>query len=116
MADYYLHRGVRRFPHFDTEAHGRADYQESRHQILKAGREGPVFFKDMSFYVLPEIGKENPKQVACRTCHRKLTIPESLRDVLLGYYGCVSMVLNAFEVPQPEPVLTVLTPAFWPLT
>ena len=60
LADYYVHRAVRELPMLELgdESLGDEkprDYDAVCHMILEAARDGPVFFKDMSYYVVPRI-------------------------------------------------------------
>lgn len=55
LGDYYVHRAVREMPMFDLGADAPRDYDEARGRILAAAGRGPVFFKDMSYYVVPRI-------------------------------------------------------------
>lgn len=55
MYDYYINRATRRMPHFDAmEGHPRS-YEAIRDMILAKAERGPIFFKDMSYYVMPRI-------------------------------------------------------------
>ena len=53
MFDYYIHRAVRTMPHFEPEPGHPTSYADIREMLLSAAEEGPVFFKDMSYYVVP---------------------------------------------------------------
>ncbi len=55
MYDYYLHRQVRVMPHFEAEADRPVSYEDVRAMLLKQAESGPVFIKDMSYYVMPRI-------------------------------------------------------------
>ncbi|MGI9353536.1 MAG: hypothetical protein ACR2O3_18400 [Rhizobiaceae bacterium] len=55
MYDYYVHRKVREMPHFDIEQNRPQSYREIRDMIMRDAEKGPVFFKDMSYYVVPQI-------------------------------------------------------------
>ncbi len=55
MYDYYLNRSPRMMPKFEPSADQRVNYAETRAMILEAAEAGPVFFKDMSYYHLPQI-------------------------------------------------------------
>ncbi|MEO1194040.1 MAG: hypothetical protein AAFY02_19945 [Pseudomonadota bacterium] len=55
MYDYYIHRQVRIMPHFDAEEGRPVSYEAVRETLLKAAEQGPVFMKDMSYYVFPRI-------------------------------------------------------------
>jgi hypothetical protein len=52
---YYLGREVREMPHLDPDPATPTDYGEIKAMILAAAGEGPVFFKDMSYYVVPAL-------------------------------------------------------------
>ena len=51
MADYYMHRAGRVFPMVDTSDPAWVDYKTARARILTAADAGPVFFKDIAYYV-----------------------------------------------------------------
>ena len=55
MYDYYVNRKVREMPHFDFAADHPITYQDIRNMILAMAKDNPVFFKDMSYYVMPHI-------------------------------------------------------------
>ncbi len=55
LYDYYVHRAVREMPHFEPDENRPADYDRIWDMLLEAGEKGPVFFKDMSYYVVPRI-------------------------------------------------------------
>lgn len=55
MYDYYVHRQVRRMPHFDVQKDHPTSYGAIRDMILERAEKGPVFFKDMSYYVMPHL-------------------------------------------------------------
>lgn len=55
MYDYYLNRSPRMMPKFEPSDDQRVNYAETRAMILEAADAGPVFFKDMSYYHLPQI-------------------------------------------------------------
>lgn len=53
---YYLERcGGKPLPHFDSEQNHPVSYAETRDMILQHAEQAPVFAKDMSYYVIPEI-------------------------------------------------------------
>ena len=52
MYDYYLNRAPRRFPDFRPDPDHPANYADTRRMILRRAEGGPVFFKDMAYYVL----------------------------------------------------------------
>ena len=55
MYDYYVNRDNRMMPHFDIEEDHPVTYQDVRDMLLEKATKGPVFFKDMSYYVFPHI-------------------------------------------------------------
>jgi hypothetical protein len=55
LVDYYLHRGLGNMPMLEADKTKPQDYVGVRSMLLDAAREQPVFFKDMSYYVVPRI-------------------------------------------------------------
>lgn len=55
MYDYYVHRGVARMPHFDVQPDHPVRYEDIRDMLVEKAASGPVFFKDMAYYVVPRI-------------------------------------------------------------
>lgn len=55
MYDYYIHRQTRRLPMFDPQPGHPVSYDDVRAMILERASRTPVFFKDMSYYVLPHL-------------------------------------------------------------
>ena len=55
MYDYYINRSTRQMPHFDAMDDHPRSYDAIRDMILARAEQGPVFFKDMSYYVMPHI-------------------------------------------------------------
>lgn len=79
MYDYYLHRRVRSMPHFEPEAGRPLSYASIRADLLQRARHGDVFFKDMSYYVMPAMRRD--ADFARRITHTFL-IREPLRAIL----------------------------------
>lgn len=52
MYDYYVHRRIKDFPHFEPEPDRPQSYDEIRAWVLDEAAKAPVFFKDMAYYVL----------------------------------------------------------------
>lgn len=55
MYDYYVNRSTRQMPHFDAMDEHPKSYEAIRDMILARAERGPVFFKDMSYYVMPHM-------------------------------------------------------------
>ena len=55
LVDYYLHRGVGKMPMLEEDKTKPQDYEGVRAMLLDAGDVQPVFFKDMSYYVVPRV-------------------------------------------------------------
>ena len=58
MYDYYIHRQVRQMPHFDPEPGRPVSYAAIRDDILARAQREDVFFKDMSYYVMPAMRED----------------------------------------------------------
>lgn len=58
MYDYYINRSKKQMPHFDAMDEHPKNYEAIRDMILKKAEKGPVFFKDMSYYVMPHIAQD----------------------------------------------------------
>ena len=55
LVDYYLHRAVGEMVMLEEDNTKPRDYEAVRAMLLDAAAAGPVFFKDMSYYVVPRI-------------------------------------------------------------
>jgi len=55
MYDYYINRKIRVMPHFNAEEGRPVTYDAVRNMLLEQAESGPVFIKDMSYYVMPHI-------------------------------------------------------------
>ena len=53
--DYYVGRRVHAMPLFDADPDQPTSYEAIRDQLLTRAEAPPVFFKDMSYYVVPRI-------------------------------------------------------------
>lgn len=60
MYDYYVHRKAGRFPHFEVQDDHPVAYDDIRAMLLRRAEARPVFFKDMSYYVMPRILEDAP--------------------------------------------------------
>lgn len=56
MYDYYLSQPNRDMPYFEPQADHARTYDEVRNMILQKAETSPVFFKDMSYYVVSKLG------------------------------------------------------------
>lgn len=82
MYNYYVERAVRVMPHFEVDPDKPRTYEAIRDLLLEAGEAGPVFFKDMSYYVIPRIFED-------RAFAERLTHTFLIRDPvksILSYY------------------------------
>ena len=80
---YYLERsGGKPLPHFDSEQDHPVSYAETRDMILGHARQVPVFAKDMSYYVVPEILRDHE---FCRRVRHCFLIRSPLRSIM-SYY------------------------------
>jgi hypothetical protein len=82
MYYYYVERAMRVMPLFDVDPGKPRSYEAIRDLLLEAGEAGPVFFKDMSYYVLPRILED-------RAFAERLTNTFLIRDpvkAILSYY------------------------------
>ena len=55
MYDYYVHRKVAKMPLFDIDPTTPTCYEDIKTMLLKQAQQSPVFIKDMSYYVIPQL-------------------------------------------------------------
>lgn len=55
MYYYYVHLGVKKMPYFEIDPAQPTGFDEVISQLFDAAELSPVFFKDMSYYVIPAI-------------------------------------------------------------
>jgi hypothetical protein len=55
MYYYYVHLGHRQFPHHEVDPTHPTGFREIWRMLRDAAESRPVFFKDMAYYILPEI-------------------------------------------------------------
>lgn len=79
---YYLERTGKGLPHFDTEDDHPTSYADTRDLILERAESMPVFAKDMSYYVMPEILEDAE---FCRRIRHCFLIRNPLRSIM-SYY------------------------------
>ena len=82
MYDYYLNRSPRMMPKFDPSPDQRRSYSETWEMIFQAADEGPVFFKDMSYYHLPQL-YDDPELAGRLT---NIFLIRDPRRAILSYY------------------------------
>lgn len=68
MYDYYVNRAIREMPHFDVQADHPQTYAAIRDMLLTRAETHPVFFKDMSYYVMPHILDDAPFRNRLTNC------------------------------------------------
>ena len=79
---YYLQKAGKPLPHFDDEADHPRSYAETREMILQCAESAPLFIKDMSYYVIPEILQD---EEFCRRVRHCFLVREPLHAIL-SYY------------------------------
>ncbi|MGI9463794.1 MAG: hypothetical protein ACR2OM_07640, partial [Aestuariivirgaceae bacterium] len=67
LVDYYLHRAVGQMAMLEEDKTKPRDYEAVRAMLLDAAGDRPVFFKDMSYYVVPRIFED--EAFARRLCN-----------------------------------------------
>ena len=55
LYDYYVERSVREMPMLEASPDGPQTYEVVRQKLLRLSQQGPVFIKDMSYYVVPRV-------------------------------------------------------------
>lgn len=85
---YYLERSRKPLPHFDSEQNHPTSYAETRDMILQRAEDTPVFAKDMSYYVIPEILQDVN---FCKQVQHCFLIRNPLRSIM-SYYKLDSAV------------------------
>ena len=55
MYDYYVHRKVEHMPHFDIDPAAPVRFENIKAMLLEQSQFSPVFIKDMSYYVVPQL-------------------------------------------------------------
>jgi len=79
---YYLQRTSKPLPHFDDAQDHPCNYRETREMILERAEKAPIFAKDMSYYVMPEILQDED---FCRRLRHCFLIRNPLHAIL-SYY------------------------------
>ena len=79
---YYLEREKKELAHFDSEAGHPVTYAETRDMVLTQAESSPVFAKDMSYYVIPELLDD---ETFCRRVRHCFLIRNPLRSIM-SYY------------------------------
>ena len=79
---YYLQKNRKKLNEFDAIEGHPTTYQETRDMILEKAHQSPIFVKDMSYYVVPEILNDIE---FCRRIKHAFLIRNPLRSIL-SYY------------------------------
>jgi hypothetical protein len=82
MYYYYVHLGKNHMPHFDVEQHRPRKFEDIVSLFRSRARDGAVFAKDMSYYVLPEITRH--PELASEFVH--LFLIRDPRKSLVSYF------------------------------
>ena len=79
---YYLQRANKPLPHFDSEQDQPTGYDEIRDLVLERAESSPVFVKDMSYYVIPELLQDSG---FCRRVRHCFLLREPM-PAIMSYY------------------------------
>jgi len=79
---YYVYLGKKPLPHFEIDPLQPTDFDAVLARLTDAAKSNPVFFKDMSYYVMPEIFTRD--DVARRITHTFLI--RDPRKSIVSYY------------------------------
>ena len=90
---YYLQRAGKQLAHFDTEQDHPTSYEDTRDMILERAEKAPVFGKDMSYYVIPELLED---EAFCRRVRHCFLIRNPMRSIM-SYYKLDSSV-SSYEI------------------
>jgi len=82
LGDYYLNREAGQMTHLDRDGEAPQTYAEAREALLSAAQDRPVFFKDMSYYVVPRLFED--RELVERITHTFLI--RDPRRSLASYY------------------------------
>lgn len=85
---YYLERTDKYLPHFHTEEDHPTSYADTRDMILQRAELAPVFCKDQSFYVMPELLEDVD---FCQRVHHCFLIRNPMRSIM-SYYKLDKLV------------------------
>ena len=79
---YYIALGKKNLPHFDHEQEKPSRFEDIFADLIDKSRTAPVFFKDMGYYMVPELF--NHRQLARRLRH--LILIRDPRKSILSYF------------------------------
>jgi len=82
MYDYYVHRKTAQMPHFDVDPTHPQTYDDIRDMLMTRAERGPVFFKDMSYYVMPHILRD----ADFMACLRNIFLIRAPHAAIASYY------------------------------
>jgi hypothetical protein len=78
LYDYYLNRSARMMTMLEGSPDRPRDYRGIRDWLIAKAEEGPVFFKDMSYYVVPHILED---EAFCRRLVNTFLIRDPVRSI-----------------------------------
>ena len=79
---YYIEESNKRLPYFNADDDHPTGYEATRDSILRLAEKSPVFAKDMSYYVIPELLEDHEFCTQIRHC---FLIRSPLKSIL-SYY------------------------------
>lgn len=88
---YYIELSDKALPHFDSEQDHPSSYAQTRDMILEKAEQSPVFAKDMSYYVIPQLLEDTE---FCRRVRHCFLIRNPLRSIMSYYKLDNSLQLN----------------------
>ena len=94
---YYLQKAGKTLPHFDSERDHPQSYDDTRAMVLRAAEAKPVFAKDMSYYVMPEILRDT---AFCRRLRHCFLVREPMRAILSYYRLDPRVTLDEIGIEQ----------------
>ena len=90
LLDYYVARQVRRLDYLDVPQDAPRDYAAIRDMILARAENGPVFLKDMAYYVVPRVFDDG--EFAARLTHAFLI--RDPRASIVSYWKLTPEILR----------------------
>jgi hypothetical protein len=94
---YYLNRTDRPLPHFASDSSHPRSYEATRDLVLRRAQKSPVFAKDMSYYVMPEILRDVE---FCRRLRHCFLLRNPLHSILSYYRLDADVSLREIGIEQ----------------